>query len=225
VSTFLGIIILLTAMLTGMPSKPTHAQVDCPAMAITRPKTSTKRMLQGFTSPSVRSAKSGRMPDFFSSRGQGANKGFLDPGFSSASGRKGLFRDIDEFSSAGRSSGNRFRDMDEFSTRSRQSRFRDFDEFTRKGARQRGQSVQGSPGKASKGFHRRARRVTSQDSRSARGRANRNDYTPFSNSVNPGAGEKQHREPQMGLWGGSVGKKGRDSKRKMTPLPDNDSKE
>ena len=224
-STFLGIMILLTAMLSGMPSKLTHAQVDCPAMAITRPKTSTKRMLQGFTSPAARGGKPGQMPDFFSSRSQGNSKGFINPGFNSPSGRKGMFRDLDEFSSRGRSKGSGFRDMDEFSTRSRQSRFRDFDEFTRKGARQRGQSVQGSPGKASKGFHRRARRITSQDSRSARGRTNRNDYTPFSNSVNPGAGEKQHREPQMGLWGGSVGKRGKESRRKMTPLPENDSKD
>jgi len=212
-------------MVAALPSQQSHAQVECPAMAITRPKTSTKRMLQGFTSPSARSGKPGQMPDFFTSRGQGVSKGFLDPGFNTTSGRKGLFRDFDEFSSRGRSSGNRYRDMDEFSTRSRQSRFRDFDEFTRKGARQRGQSVQGSPGKASKGFHRRARRVKSQDSRSARGRANRNDYTPFSSSVNPGAGEKQHREPQMGLWGGSIGKRGKEPKRKMTRLPENDSKD
>lgn len=193
-------------------------------MAITRPKTSTKRMLQGFSSPSVRGGKPGQMPDFFSSRSQGVSRGFINPGFSAPSARKGMFRDYDEFSSR-KGGGGRFRDMDEFSGRNRQSRFRDFDEFTRKGARGQGQGVQGNPGKASKGFHRRPKRVRSQDSRSARSRANRNEYTPFSATVNPGAGEKQHRDPEMGLWGGSIGKRGKEPKRKMTPLPENDSKD
>jgi len=108
--------------------------------------------------------------------------------------------------------------MDEFSSRSRSGRYRDFDEFASRGSSAGPRS--GKRGGTTKGFHRKASRVRSQKSRKARGRANRNEYTPYSTTVSPGSGEVKHRDPEMGLWGGSLGKRGREKKRKMVPFPE-----
>lgn len=203
---------------------PALAQVDCPAMAITRPKANHKRIMGGFSDGRSSAGRQGQMGDFFTSRTRGPSKVNEHSEFSTRSGRTRFFRDFDEFTTKrqGRSG---YRDFDEFSRRGRQGRFRDFDEFTRRGDRQSEANRRGGAGSASKGFHRRARRVNSQDSRESRGQRNRKDYTPFSTSVSPNAGEVKHREPEMGLWGGTIGSRGAEKKRKMVPFPDEEKKD
>lgn len=200
---------------------PARAQVDCPAMGITRPKVNQKRISGGFGSFRAGGAKGGPMADYFSTRSHGPGRVKEHTEFATRGGRKRFFRDMDEFATKRQGGESRYRDFDEFSRKGgRKSRFRDFDEFTSRSNRQAESNRRGSAGTASRGFHRSAKRVHSQDSRSARGRTNRKDYTPFSSTVSPFADQIPHREPQMGLWGGTIGKRGGKEKRKMTVLPE-----
>lgn len=204
---------------------PALAQISCPAMAITRPKVSQKRMVSGFGSFRSGNGKQGQMGDFFATRTKNPKKAREFSEFSTKGGRARFFRDMDEFATKRQGGGGKYRSFDEFSTRSRNGRFRDFDEFTAKRQAEGRARTRHSAGKASRGFHRSAQRVRSQDSRSARGRANKKDHSPFSITIAPAAGEIQHREPQMDLWGDTLGKRGRKGKRKMVPLPEAKEKE
>jgi hypothetical protein len=141
--------------------------------------------------------------------------------FATKGGRSRFVRDMDEFAAKRQGGQNRFRDVDEFSRKgSRQGRYRDFDEFCRRANRLAEINWRSGGGKTHSGFHRTAKRERSQDSRESRSRKNRSEYTPFSTSRGPGGGEPSFREPQMGLWGGTIGKRSGKDKRKMVPMPE-----
>ncbi len=197
------------------------AQVDCPAMGITRPKASQKHISGGFGAIRSGGGHKGSMGDFFSTRTRSPLKVREHTEFATKGGRSRFFKDMDEFATKRQGGSARFRDMDEFSRKgSRQARYRDFDEFGRKANRQAANNSRSARGKTHKGFHRTAKRERSQDSRESRSRKNRSEYTPFSTSRGPGGGEPSFREPQMGLWGGTIGKRSGQDKRKMVPMPE-----
>jgi hypothetical protein len=200
------------------------AQVDCPAMGISRPKVNQKRMMGGFGAIRENGANRGPMGDYFSSRTTGPRKFKEHNEFAAKGGRGRFFRDMDEFATKRQGSSGEYRSFDEFSRKgSKQGRYRDFDEFSRKANSQTAAKRRGGAGKASRGFHRGAKRVRSQDSRASRGRNNRGEYSPFSTTLGPTSDEIKHREPQMGLWGGTIGKRGGKEKRKMVPMPNQES--
>ena len=167
-------------------------------------------MVSGFGSFRSGNGKQGQMGDFFATRTKNPKKAREFSEFSTKGGRARFFRDMDEFATK-RQGGS--------------GKYRSFDEFTAKRQAEGRARTRHSAGKASRGFHRSAQRVRSQDSRSARGRANKKDHSPFSITIAPAAGEIQHREPQMDLWGDTLGKRGRKGKRKMVPLPEAKEKE
>lgn len=218
------LVILLVATVLTLPFWA-QAQVDCPAMGITRPKSSTKRMLSGFESRSSGGGRSGQMADFFVTKDRSPGRTKEHTEFATRGGRAGFFRDFDEFANSRKGHSGSFRDMDEFSRKGsgRQQRYRDFDEFSRKANRQAASNNRSGSGKTPRGFHRRAQRVKSQDGREERGRNNRGDYTAFATRGRDN--EPTFREPQMGLWGGTIGKRGGKEKRKMVPMPDEGKKE
>jgi len=200
------------------------AQVDCPAMGISHPKVNQKRMMGGFGAIRQNGANRGPMGDYFSSRTTGPRKFKEHNEFATKGGRGRFFRDMDEFATRRQGGSGQHRNFDEFSRKgSKQGRYRDFDEFSRTANRQAEANRRGRSGKASRGFHRSAKRVRSQDSRESRGRNNRGEYSPFSTTLGPTSDEIKHREPQMGLWGGTIGKRGGKEKRKMVPMPERES--
>ncbi|MCF8463969.1 MAG: hypothetical protein K9G41_03970 [Flavobacteriales bacterium] len=182
---------------------------------------------------------SGKDPFSFKTKKSGARKEYSE--FRSTSSRRNLFRDYDEFAGKGRGRGSffdkdefasrirkkgRFRSYDEFATRSKRSgQFRDFDEFaySRKTRRVNIDS-QFAVGSTEKRFNRSKNQKDEFNSKKKRAKQTRNEYTPFASSSSPFAGEKQHREPQMGLWGGTVGNRSGKDSRPTTPLPDSTKK-
>lgn len=202
------------------------AQVDCPAMGITRPKVNHKRMPDGFAAIRQGGGNRGPMGDYFSSRSTGPKKFREHNEFATKGGRSRFFRDMDEFAAKRQGGSGRYKSFDEFSRKGgKQGRYRDFDEFSRRANRQAAANRRSGAGKASRGFHRGAKRVHPQDSREARGRNNRGEYTPFSSARQPASDDIKHREPQMGLWGGTIGKRSGKDKRPMVPMPEKKSEE
>jgi hypothetical protein len=182
-----------------------------------------------------RSGFSGKDPFAFKTKKSGPRKEYSE--FSSKSSRSKLFRDYDEFASKGRGRGSffdkdefasrskkkgRFRSYDEFATRAKRSRqFRDFDEFaySRKTKRVNIDS-QFAVRSTEKRFNRGKHQKDEFNSKKKRAKQSRSEYTPFASSSTPFAGEKQHRDPQMGLWGGTVGNRSGKDKRASSPLPE-----
>lgn len=207
-----------------MAASSAVAQVDCPAMAVSRPKVNQKRMMGGFGAIRQNGANRGPMGDYFSSRTKGPRKFKEHNEFATKGGRGRFFRDMDEFASKRQDGSGRYKPFDEFGRKGgKQGRYRDFDEFSRRANQQAAANRRGGSGKASRGFHRGAKRVRSQDSRASRGRNNRGEYSPFSTTLGSTSDEIKHREPQMGLWGGTIGKRGGKEKRKMVPMPERES--
>lgn len=139
--------------------------------------------------------------------------------------RGGSFLDKDEFASRSKKKG-RFRSHDEFATRSRRSKqFRDFDEFAyNRKTRRVNTDSQFAVRSTSKRFNRRKHRKEEFSSKKKRAKKARSEYTPFASSTAPFAGKKQHRDPQIGLWGGSVGNRSGKDKRPGSPLPEVEKK-
>jgi hypothetical protein len=194
-------------------------------MAITKPKVSQKRMMSGFGSFRSGSGKKGQMGDFFATRSKNPSKVREHTEFATKGSRSRFFKDMDEFATKRSGSSGKYKSFDEFSTRSRSNKYRDFDEFAnrRKGAKGPSASRKGNGSKST--FHRKRQVVNSQDTRSARGKATKKEYTPFAITLSLNGGEIQHREPQMGLWGGTIGKRSGKDKRPMQPLPEKKSEE
>lgn len=185
------------------------------------------------------SSFSGKDPFSFKTRKAGSRGEYSE--FSSKSNRRKLFRDYDEFASKRRGRGSffdkdefalrskkkgRFRSYDEFATRSKRSKqFRDFDEFaySRKTKRVNIDS-QFAVRSTTKRFNRGKHRKDEFNSKKKRAKEARSEYTPFASSTASFAGEKKHREPQMGLWGGSVGNRSGKDKRPMSALPEPEKK-
>lgn len=163
--------------------------------------------------------------------------------FAKKASGKGSFFDKDEFATRSNSKG-RFKSYDEFATRSKRSKqFRDFDEFAYRSSKRN--SFNDKDEFATKKQHNKRVNIDSQfsvrsterrfssnkdlksDFRSKKKRTKqaKSEYTPFASTTSPAAGQKVHREPQMGLWGGTIGKRGGNEHRKMIPLPEMEKKE
>ncbi len=182
---------------------------------------------------------SNKDPFSFKTRKSGAAKEYSE--FSSRSGRRKLFRDYDEFASKRRGRGSffdkdefarrsvkkgRFRSYDEFATRTKRSRqFREFDEFAyRRKTKRVNIDSQFAVRSTEKRFNRSRHQKDEFNAKKKRAKQTRSEYTPFASSTSPFAGEKRHREPQMGLWGGTVGNRSGKDKRPSSPLPDPEKK-
>jgi len=186
--------------------------------------TSKKRGGSGF---------SGKDPFSFKTKKSGGRKEYSE--FRSKSRKRKLFRDYDEFASKRRGGGSfldkdefasqskkkgRFRSHDEFATRSKRSRqFRDFDEFaySRKTRRVNIDS-EFAVRSTTKRFNSGQKQSSEFKSKKKRNKKARSEYTPFASTTSPFAGEKKHRAPQVGLWGGSVGNRSGKDKRAMSSL-------
>lgn len=182
---------------------------------------------------------SGKDPFSFKVKKSGGRKEYSE--FSSKSNRRKLFRDYDEFASKRKGRGSffdkdefasrskkkgRFRSYDEFATRSKRSRqFRDFDEFaySRKTKRVNIDS-QFAVWSTTKRFRKGKDHKDEFNSKKKRAKKARSEYTPFASTTSPFVGEKKHRDPQIGLWGGSVGNRSGKDKRPMSALPEPEKK-
>ena len=182
---------------------------------------------------------SGKDPFSFKVKKSGGKKEYSE--FSSKSRGRKLFRDYDEFASKRRGGGSffdkdefasrskkkgRFRSHDEFATRSKRSRqFRDFDEFaySRKTRRVNIDS-QFAVRSTAKRFNSGQQQKSEFKSKKKRSKQARSEYTPFASTTSPFAGQKKHRDPQIGLWGGTVGGRSGKDKRPGSPLPDIEKK-
>lgn len=234
-------ILVIISFLCYLVANAAFGQIACPAMGLTQVNVNKKGRLAGFSSAVRNNRKGTRMGDFFSSKKR-SSSGFSDKDpFSSKSSRKKLFRDFDEFSSrrSGRGSfydkdefasrnkrKGRFRSYDEFAMRSKRSRqFRDFDEFAyRRRTKRVNIDSQFAVRSTEKRFRKRRDHKDEFRSKKKRSKEARSEYTPFASTTTPFAGEKRHREPQLGLWGGSVGKRSGKDNRPATPLPEPEKK-
>lgn len=182
---------------------------------------------------------SGKDPFSFKVKKSGGRKEYSE--FSSKSRGRKLFRDYDEFSSKRRGRGSfldkdefasrskkkgRFRSHDEFATRSKRSRqLSDFDEFAyHRKTRRVNIDSQFAVRSTEKRFNSRKKQKSEFKSKKRRAKKARNEYTPFASTTSPFAGDKKHRDPQIGLWGGTVGNRSGKDKRPMSPLPDAEKK-
>ncbi len=185
------------------------AQIACPSMAITQPQRGPARPQSGFSGKAP-NKRSGRLDDYFSRKKRPNPALDLKAGFASRSGKKGRFRSFDEFATR-RKRTQRYREFDEFAYRSsnRNGKVNDHSQFYTR-AVPKGFRKPRPGNKGGKGHQRRDR--------------NRQEYTPFASSLSPYAAPSSHRDPQMGLWGGSIGRwSGKDS-RPMIPLPEPEEK-
>lgn len=157
--------------------------------------------------------------------------------FSQKRSRRKLFREYDEFASKRRSRGSfydkdefasrksrkgRFRSYDEFATRTRRSRqYRDFDEFAyRRRTKRVNIDSQFAVRSTEKRFKKGKYQKDEFNAKRKRTKQAKSEYTPFASSTSPYVVEKKHRQPQMGLWGGTIGKRSGKDKRQMIPLPE-----
>ena len=219
------------------------AQIACPAMAITQVNVNKKDKLAGF-SKAVRSGKKKtQMGSFFTTKTKKSGRFKEYSEFSTKSRSRKAFFDKDEFAMRTKKKG-RFRSYDEFATRSKRSKkFRDFDEFayrsSKRGSfydkdefatkRQHHKRInidsQFSVRSTEKRFNSSKRLSSGFSSKRKRSKQAKSEYTPFASTTSPFAGEKKHRDPQIGLWGGTVGNRSGKDKRKMIPLPEPEKKE
>ena len=142
--------------------------------------------------------------------------------FASRKVKRGRFRTHDEFATRSKRS-KLFRDFDEFAYRSsKRSKFNNADEFATRGKRTKRVNInsQFAVRSTAKRFSSSNKMRSGFKSKKKRGKANRSEYTPFATTSNPIAGQRVHREPQVGLWGGSIGKRSGKDKRASIPLPE-----
>ena len=164
--------------------------------------------------------------DEFARKRSGRNRYADKDEFASRSKKKGRFRSSDEFATRSKRS-KQFRDFDEFAHRSsKRSRFNNSDEFATKSRRTKRVNVdsQFAVRSTTKRFNSAKKQRSGFKAKKKRAKANRSEYTPFASSTNPVAGVKTHREPQIGLWGGSIGRRSGKDKRPSQALPEPEKK-
>ncbi|MGB0368667.1 MAG: hypothetical protein ACPGU4_00975 [Flavobacteriales bacterium] len=160
--------------------------------------------------------------DEFARKRSGRNRYNDKDEFASRSKKKGRFRSSDEFATRSTRS-KKFRDFDEFAYRnSRGSRFSNSDEFATRSKRTKRVNVdsQFAVRSTAKRFNSGKKQKSEFKSKKKRAKANRSEYTPFASTTNPGGAQKTHRSPQIGLWGGTVGRRSGKDKRASQALPD-----
>lgn len=146
--------------------------------------------------------------------------------FASRKVKRGRFRTHDEFATRSKRS-KLFRDFDEFAYRSsKRSKFNNADEFATRSKRTKRVNIdsQFAVRSTAKRFNSSKKLRSGFKSKKKRGKANRSEYTPFATTTNPVAGQRVHREPQIGLWGGSIGRRSGKDKRASIPLPEPEKK-
>lgn len=197
-------VLFLISLIFTLAVADVMAQIACPAMAVTQPNRTRSKQLSGFGSAARGRSKPKPMGDFFSSRKRGGGKGLFEKDeFASRSRKQGRFRMFDEFSTRTKRR-NAFRDMDEFAYRRKTKRINIDSQFNSRSTAKR--------------FKRKSRMRDEFSSKRKRSKRAKQEYTPFATSASP-YGAVKKREPQMGLWGGSVGKWSGKDKRPDAPLP------
>ena len=108
----------------------------------------------------------------------------------------------------------------------KRSRFNNSDEFATKSKRTKRVNIdsQFAVRSTTKRFNSSKKQRSGFKAKKKRAKANRSEYTPFASTTNPSAGRRTHREPQIGLWGGSIGKRSGKDKRPSQALPDLEKK-
>ena len=187
-------------------------------------KTKKSGVAKEYSEFSTRTKRSGlfRDKDEFSSKGRGKGSYFDKDEFASRSSKKRRFRSYDEFATRAKRS-KQFRDFDEFAyRRSSRSSFHDKDEFASRSNRTRKVNIdaQFAVRTTDKRFSKGRYQKDEFNSKQKRTKQAKSEYTPFASSTSPAAAEKTHREPQMGLWGGTIGRRSGQDSRAETPLPD-----
>ncbi len=164
--------------------------------------------------------------DEFASKRRGTGRFHDKDEFATRKTKKGRFRISDEFATRKLRS-KKFRDFDEFAYRSsKRNRFDSSDEFATRSKRTKRVNIDSQFAVRStvKRFSSSNKQRSGFQSKKKRAKANRSEYTPFASTTNPVAGVKTHREPQIGLWGGSIGKRSGKDKRHSIPLPEPEKK-
>ena len=177
---------------------------------------------------SRKSSRSNMFRDYdeFARKRSGRNRYNDKDEFASRSKKKGRFRTSDEFSTRAKRS-KKFKDFDEFAyRRSKGTRFKNADEFATKGKRTRRVNVdsQFAVRSTTKRFNSSKKQRSGFKAKKKRGKATRSEYTPFASTTNPGGRQKTHRDPQVGLWGGSIGRRSGKDKRPSQALPEAERK-
>ena len=175
-----------------------------------------------------RDKKSGKVKEFseFNSKSRNRSSFFDKDEFATRTKKKRRFRSYDEFATRKKRS-RQFRDFDEFAYRSsKSSSFHDKDEFATKRKHNNRVNIdsQFAVPATEKRFNRAKRMNSGFSSKRKRSKEAKEEYTPFASSTSPFAGKKVHREPEVGLWGGTIGNRGGKERRKATPLPDTSKK-
>lgn len=195
-------------------------------MAITQPHRANNKQLSGFNGKAHKKGRNGRMADFFTSKKSSNSKYDLKDEFASRSRKKGRFRTYDEFATR-KKRANRYRDFDEFAYRSsKRSLFTDKHEFATRSKKTRKVNISSKFDARiiAVGFKKVKKRNSNKGKRK-RGQQSQQQYTPFASSISPFAMPTSHREPQVGLWGGSIGRWSGKDKRAMIPLPEPEKKD
>ena len=160
--------------------------------------------------------------DEFATKRRGRGSFFDKDEFATRSKRQGRFRSYDEFATRSRRS-KQYRDFDEFAHRkSGSGRFRETDEFATRKKRTKRVNIdsQFAVRSTEKRFKKGKYQKDEFNAKQKRTKQAKSEYTPFASSTSPYVVEKKHREPQMGLWGGTIGKRSGKDKRAMIPLPE-----
>ena len=160
--------------------------------------------------------------DEFASKKRGRGSYFDKDEFASRSKKKGRFRSYDEFATRSKRS-KRFKDFDEFAYRSsKRSRFNDKDEFATKRKHNKRINIdsQFSVKSTERRFNSSKKQKSEFRSKKKRTKEAKTEYSPFASTTSPNAGQRKHRQPQIGLWGGTIGKRSGKDKRAMIPLPE-----
>lgn len=234
--------VFIISILGLLNTGSSFSQIACPAMGLTQVNKNKKDKLAGFSKAVRKGKKKTRMGSFFSTKTKNKGRFKEYSEFSTKSKGRGSYFDKDEFASRKKKKG-RFRSHDEFATRSKRSkRFRDFDEFAYRSSkrnryndkdefatrRNRTKRVnidsQFAVRSTEKRFNSSKKQKSEFRSRKKRTKEAKSEYTPFATTRSPNASQKTHRQPQIGLWGGTIGKRSGKDKRAMIPLPETSKK-
>jgi hypothetical protein len=198
----------------------TAAQVECPSMGITNERVRTKARKGGFM-VRVGDHKGSAKADLFVRPVSVRNRGAMADAFVVRRG-VGRFRDQDAFSTK-RTRGSLFDGADHFlSSKGRSPRYRADSGFGNHRYRHAIDTEISAFGNTS---GRNGTGAAKGKDHFRQTRRNRNlkkhEPQPFQFQRLP---QPPPRDPQMGLWGGTIGKRGREPKRPNTPLPKSEEK-
>jgi len=204
----------------SLTGDPVEAQVECPSMGITNERVRTKARKGGFM-VRVSDHKGSAKADLFVRPVSARNRGAMADAFVTKRG-SGRYRNQDAFSTK-RTRGSLFDGSDHFlRNKGRSPRYRADAGFgnqryrnavdTEKSAFGNSSGRSGTGTTKGKDYFRQRRK-----SRNLK----RREPQPFHFQRQP---TSPPRDPQMGLWGGTIGRRGREPNRPNTPLPKSEDK-